>query len=277
MKNIWILLTKYNDVFLFILFFGIAVWLVINNNDFQRASTLNSSNALIGKIYAESSRLTDYMKLDEANQELLAENAALRISLDKVLRRDTSTLQTVLDSLGNPRYAYISARVTNNSLRQKNNYITIDKGSADGIRKGMGVISPSGIVGIVLNVSPHFATIQSLLHNDSRISAALQESQAFGSLIWGDNYDSKKAILRDIPNHVEVRRGEAVVTSGYSLFPPGIQIGEVIATTEVGGESFKDISIALSTDFYNLQYVYVVVDNFVAEQQELEANTQPND
>ncbi len=277
MKNIWILLTKYNDVFLFILFFGIAVWLVINNNDFQRASTLNSSNALIGKIYAESSRLTDYMKLDEANQELLAENAALRISLDKVLRRDTSTLQTVLDSLGNPRYAYISARVTNNSLRQKNNYITIDKGSADGIRKGMGVISPSGIVGIVLNVSPHFATIQSLLHSDSRISAALQESQAFGSLIWGDNYDSKKAILRDIPNHVEVRRGEAVVTSGYSLFPPGIQIGEVIATTEVGGESFKDISITLSTDFYNLQYVYVVVDNFVAEQQELEANTQPND
>ncbi len=277
MKNIWILLTKYNDVFLFILFFGIAVWLVINNNDFQRASTLNSSNALIGKIYAESSRLTDYMKLDEANQELLAENAALRISLDKVLRRDTSTLQTVMDSLGNPRYAYISARVTNNSLRQKNNYITIDKGSADGIRKGMGVISPSGIVGIVLNVSQHFATIQSLLHSDSRISAALQESQAFGSLIWGDNYDSKKAILRDIPNHVEVRRGEAVVTSGYSLFPPGIQIGEVIATTEVGGESFKDISITLSTDFYNLQYVYVVVDNFVAEQQELEANTQPND
>lgn len=277
MKNIWILLTKYNDVFLFILFFGIAFWLVVTNNDFQRTSALNSSNAFIGKIYAESSRLTNYMRLDEANQELLAENSALRIALDRELRRDTATLQTVYDTLGTPRYAYIAARVTNNSIRQKNNYITIDKGSLDGIKKGMGVICPTGIVGIVLNVSPHFATIQSLLHSDTRISAALSESQAFGSLVWGDNYNSRKAVLRDIPNHVQVQQGETVVTSGYSLFPAGIQVGEVIGSAEVGGESFRDISIALSTDFHNLQYVYIVVDQFVEEQETLESNKQSND
>lgn len=275
MKNIWILLTKYNDVFLFILFFGISFALVVTNNDFQRSSTLNSSNAIIGKIYQESSRITNYMKLDEANQELLAENSALRLSMDRLLRRDTSTLQTILDSLGEPQYSYIAAKVTNNSIRQKNNYITIDKGAEHGIEKGMAVISPSGIVGLVLNVSPHYATIQSLLHSDTRISASLQESLAFGSLIWGDNFNSKKAILRDIPNHVEVRKGERVVTSGYSLFPPGIAIGEVIESMEVGGESFKDISVALSTDFHNLQYVYVVVNNFISEKQALEAITEP--
>lgn len=277
MKNIWILLTKYNEVFLFILFFGISFALVITNNDFQRASTLNSSNAIIGKIYKETSRITNYMKLDEANQELLAENAALRISLDRLISQDTSQLQTILDTLGSPQYSYISAKVTNNSIRQKNNYITIAKGSDHGVEKGMAVISPTGIVGIVLNVSPQYATIQSLLHSDTRVSASLQESKAFGSLIWGDNFDSKKAVLRDIPNHVEVRKGETVITSGYSLFPPGIQIGEVIETTEVGGESFKDISVALTTDFHNLQYVYVVVHNFLAEKQALEAITETND
>lgn len=277
MKNIWILLTKYNEIFLFILFFGISFALIVTNNDFQRSSTLNSSNAIIGKIYQETSRISNYMKLDEANQELLAENSALRLSLDQLVRRDTTTLQTILDSLGEPQYSYIAAKVTNNSIRQKNNYITIDKGTAQGVEKGMAVISPTGIVGIVLNVSPHYATIQSLLHSDSRISASLQESQAFGSLIWGGNYDSKKAILRDIPNHVVVKKGERVATSGYSLFPPGIPIGEVIESIEVGGESFKDISIALSTDFHNLQYVYVVVNNFIAEKQALEALTEPND
>src|SRR5690554_1208399 len=277
MKNIWKLLTKYNEVFLFILFFGLSFALVITNNDFQRSSTFNSSNAIIGKIYKETSRITNYMKLDEANQELLAENAALRISLDRLISQDTSYLQTVLDTLGSPQYSYISAKVTNNSIRQKNNYITIAKGSDHGIEKGMAVISPTGIVGIVLNVSPQYATIQSLLHSDTRVSASLQESKAFGSLIWGDNFDSKKAVLRDIPNHVEVRKGETVITSGYSLFPPGIQIGEVIETTEVGGESFKDISVALTTDFHNLQYVYVVVHNFLAEKQALEAITENND
>jgi len=277
MKNIWILLTKYNEVFLFILFFGLSFALVITNNDFQRSSTFNSSNAIIGKIYKETSRITNYMKLDEANQELLAENSALRISLDRLVSQDTSYLQTVLDTLGSPQYSYISAKVTNNSIRQKNNYITIAKGSDHGIEKGMAVISPTGIVGIVLNVSPQYATIQSLLHSDTRVSASLQESKAFGSLIWGDNFDSKKAVLRDIPNHVEVRKGETVITSGYSLFPPGIQIGEVIETTEVGGESFKDISVALTTDFHNLQYVYVVVHNFLAEKQALEAITENND
>ncbi len=277
MKNIWLLLSKYNAIFLFIVFFGISFALLVTNNDFHRASSLNSSNAFFGKIYKEVSRVTTYMKLDEANQELLAENAALRIQLDQLVNRDTTSEEVILDSLGVPLYAYITAKVTNNSIRQKNNYITIDKGALHGIRKGMGVICPTGIVGIVLNVSDHYATIQSLLHSDTRISAALYDSQAFGSLMWGTEFDPKKAILRDIPNHVEVKKGERVVTSGYSLFPPDIPIGEVIETNEFGGDSFKDISITLSTDFHNLKYVYVVIDNFAAEKQQVEEPENTND
>src|SRR5690606_22823543 len=123
----------------------------------------------------------------------------------------------------------------------------------------------------------HFATIQSLLHSDTRISAALSESKTFGSLIWGDNYDSKKALLRDIPNHVEVRKGEPVVTSGYSLFPPGVRVGTVLETATSSGDSFHDISIELSTDFHNLQYVYIVIDHFNDEKETLESTVIQND
>lgn len=277
MKNIWILLTKYNDIFLFILFFGVSLILVITQNDFQRTSALNSSHSVVGRLYERVSTVTNYLQLDEANEALLEENRRLRESLDQLLAVDTSTLQVVVDSLDRARYTYLQAKVINNSIRQTNNYITISKGSLAGIRKGMGVIGPQGIVGIVLNVSPHFATIQSLLHRDSRISAELENSHAFGSLVWGDHYDSRLASLRDIPNHVEVKKGEKVFTSGYSLFPAGIAIGEVSEVGAGNGESFLDITVALSTEFHNLQHVYVVMDHYDVEKQELEANPGTDD
>lgn len=273
MKNIWVLLTKYNALFLFLLFFGISFLFVVTNNDFQRASTWNSSHALIGSVYDQTSRWTNYLKLADANQELLNENARLRRQLYLLESRDTSRLQTVTDTAGIPQYTYLSARVINNSIRQKNNYITIDKGSRQGIEKGMGVIGPNGVVGIVLNVSPNFATIQSILHGDSRISAALVTSHAFGSLVWGGHYDPKKALLKDIPNHIEVNAGEKVVTSGYSLFPPGIRVGTVLESAVASGESFLELTIELSTDFHNLQYVYVVMANFTEELDKLQSET----
>src|SRR5690606_28951757 len=108
----------------------------------------------------------------------------------------------ITDTLLQPQYSYIEARVINNSVNRKNNYLTVNRGHRHGIKKGMGVISSRGIVGIVLNVSDNFSTIQSLLHSDTRISASLAKSQAFGSLVWGVNaYNPKKALLRDIPNH----------------------------------------------------------------------------
>lgn len=271
MKNIWILLTKFNAFFLFLVFFGFAFALVVTNNDFQRASTLNSSHSVVGAIYGQFSRFTDYLKLDHANQELLFENSRLRRQLFLLQSKDTASVQTVVDTAGMPLYTFLSAKVINNSIHQKNNYITINKGSKSGIAKGMGVIGPNGVVGIVLNVSPNFATVQSLLHGDSRISAALESSNAFGSLIWGDQYHPKRAVLRDIPNHVVVEKGEQVVTSGYSLFPAGIKIGKVIEMSDSSGQSFLDIDVELSTDFHKLQYVYVVMDNFSAELDELES------
>jgi rod shape-determining protein MreC len=265
MKNIWLLLTKYNDFFLFVLFFCFSFYLVVSNNGFQRSSTFNSSNALVGGAYAQVNYWKNYLKLDEANLQLVAENAELRQQLQALTSRDTTTSTEVVDSVYEVRYKYITAQVANNSIHQKNNYLTINKGSLHGIEKGMGVISPTGVVGIVLQVSPHFSTVQSVLHSDTRISASLVESNAFGSLMWGTSLNPKHAVLKDIPNHVLVQPGEAIVTSGYSLFPPGIPLGKVIKTDNEGGESFFNIWVELTTDFHNLQHVYVVQDLYDLE------------
>lgn len=276
MKNLWILINKYNAFFLFIGFFGFACYLVVQNNTFQRASTINSSNRIVGGTYAKINAWKSYLHLDEENTQLAAENAALRKQLQYYATPDTITQGLINDSIHDVQYHYVVAKVTNNSIHQKNNYITLDKGLKHGVQKGMGVISANGIVGIVLNVSEHFATVQSLLHSESRISAALEDSQSFGSLVWGDNYDFRIATLKDIPNHVKVREGELVYTSGFSLFPPGILVGEVIETGISGGDSFLDIKIELSTNFHNLQQVYVVQDLFAEEKADLEALSENN-
>jgi rod shape-determining protein MreC len=278
MRNLWIFINRYSTFFLFILFFGVSVILVVRNNTFQRANTLNSSSLIIGSIYERVDYFKGYLYLNETNLALARENAALRALLKGSTYDDNVITNIARDSTQQPEYSYIPARIINNSVNQKNNYITVNRGSRHGIKKGMGVISSKGIVGIILNVSENFSTIQSLLHSDTKISASLAKSQAFGSLVWGtQSYDPQKALLRDIPNHVKVEDKEQVITSGFSLFPPGIVIGTVLETGLSSGSSFLDISVLLNNDFSTLRYVYIVVDSYAAEKETLEIQNLEND
>ncbi len=273
MRNLWVFILKYNNFFLFILFFSTCFLLVIRNNSYQRASSFNSSNRVIGSVYQYMDHFEQYLHLTENNQLLSEENARLRDRLLDSRYKSLVEVDSVLDSSGITQYAYLVAKVINNSTHQKNNYLTINRGSNQGVEKGMGVIASNGIVGIVLNVSPHFATVQSLLHADTRISATLFDSGNFGSLVWsGDIYNPSIAQLNDIPNHVKVKAGEEIMTSGYSLFPPNISIGKVLSS-ELSGDSFLDIKVNLNTDFNSLQYVYVITNTLSKEQEELELKT----
>ena len=270
MRNLWIIISKYNAFFLLIIFLVLSLVLLVNNNSYQRASAWNSSNRLIGGSFERVNAIKNYLSLGRTNDSLAFENARLRNDLKSSIFSDSIKQQTVTDTLTQQQYTYIVSKVVNNSIHQSNNYITINRGFKHGIKKGMGVMSAKGIVGIVLNVSNHFSTIQSILHSDTRISASVNGN--IGSLVWGEgNYDPRLAILKDIPNHVIVKKGNRVVTSGYSLFPSGIEIGRVTRTGLKGGDSFLNIEIWLSTDFSNLQYVYVINNLFSLEQESLEA------
>lgn len=275
MRNLWLLISKYNAFFLFIIFFIVSVALIIRNNSFQRAGVLNSSNQIIGQAYERMNQFQAYLRLAKVNDSLAAENARLRGLLKNAFFDDSVQQKTVKDTGARQQYTFIVARVINNSVHQKDNYLTINRGMRHGINRGMGVISSSGIVGIVKDVSSNFATITSLLNSDTKISASIAENQAFGSLVWGEgNHNPQIALLQDIPNHIIVKRGQHVVTSGYStLFPAGLPIGRVIGTKAKGGDSFPEIEVMLHTDFSTLQYVYVIRNVFAAEKENLETGS----
>jgi len=270
MRNLWLFIGKYNAFFLFLIFFTISLILLINNNSYQRASVWNSSNQIVGTAYERINEFSSYLILRTTNDSLAAENARLKNLLKSSFYDDSLQQVTVKDSLLKQQYTYTVARVINNSVHQKNNYLTINRGSKHGIKKGMGVTSATGVIGIVLNTSENFSTVRSLLHTETKISASVEGN--IGSLVWGDgNYDSRYALLKDIQSHLNIRKGARVLTSEFSLFPQGTNIGYVTESDSKDGNSALNIKIKLDTDFAKLQYVYVVINMLSEEQLNLEA------
>ncbi|MES2829632.1 MAG: rod shape-determining protein MreC [Bacteroidota bacterium] len=275
MRNLWIFLNRYNAFFFFIIFFTIGIVLTIKNNSYQRSVTVNSTNKVVGDVYTNLNVLKRYLNLSVVNDSLAIENAKLKTQILALQNIDTAKDVTVKDTSGLPQYTYLSARVIKNSITSRNNIITINKGSLDGIETGMPVISPvKGVVGYIRDVSAHLATIESLLHQKSIVSVSIKKNNAVGSLLWGEgNFDYRKAYIKDIPNHFKLSLGDTVVTSNFSLFPVGIPVGRVSNTGISRGENFKLIEVLLLNDFSTLQYVYVIKDKFAKEQKALEAKT----
>lgn len=270
MRNLWIFFLRYYAFFLFLLLEVIAFTLIINNNQYQRSSVLNSANQLSGSLYTTVSNAQAYLDLGKANDSLAAENAILKNLLRAEYYSNKVEKETRTDSSSFRRYTYVRAKVVNNTTNKRNNYLTLDRGRLHGIRKNMGVISKDGIVGIVKDVSDHFCTVISFLHKDSKISAKLNSSGDFGSLVW-DGLDPRVANLKDIPTHVVVKENDSVMTTGFSsIFPEHIMIGRVKKVEHKSGDNFFDIEVELSTDFSTLRYVYIVSDFLSIEKNKLE-------
>jgi len=271
MRNLLIFITKYNAFFLFIIFEVISLIVYVKYNSFQKASFINSANGVTGGLYAKVDEFNSYLTLKDDNDNLARENARLRNQLKSSFYIDTATKHKVADTNYKQQYEYIVARVINNSVNRSYNYLTINRGSQQGIAKGMGVISNLGIVGKVMFVSAHYAVVQSLLHKDSKFSAMLADTKEIGNVEWGDDLNPHKGVLKDVSNNAVPKLGEAVVTSGYSLFPQGIPIGKISNLHTKAGGYALNMEVTLAVDFSKLQYVNVVENKFGQEQEGVEA------
>ncbi|RAJ28559.1 rod shape-determining protein MreC [Pedobacter cryoconitis] len=278
MRNLWIFINRYNAFFLFVIFFTIGIILTVQNNAYQRSVTLNSTNEVVGHAYERLNVFKKYMNLGTVNDSLAFENARLHTALLALKNIDSAKNTLVKDTATHVQYTYLAARVIKNSITLRNNVITINKGALDGIESGMAVISAGkGVVGIIRDVSPHLATIESLLNKDAKISVSIKSTKALGSLVWGDrNSDYRTAFIKDVPNHFKVKLKDTVITSGFGSFPPGIQVGTISNRGISTGDNFLTIQINLFNDFSTLQYVYVIKNKLAEEQKELESKL-PNE
>jgi rod shape-determining protein MreC len=272
MRNLLIFISKYNAFFLFIIFEIGALVIYIKYNSFQKASFINSTNQVTGSLYTQYDQLRSYIFLREVNDSLSRENARLRNQLKSSFYIDSVTKHKVVDTVFKQQYEYIDAAVINNSINRRNNYLTINKGSRAGIVKGMGVICAQGVVGKVIVVGQYMSVVQSLLHKETIISAALAGSKDLGSFIWSDNLDPHVGLLYDVSNNATPKVGELVVTSDLSLFPAGVPIGKISNLhSKTAKGSFLNMDVVIAVDFSKLQYVYVINNKLAQEQLGLEA------
>ncbi|HYD23071.1 MAG TPA: rod shape-determining protein MreC, partial [Flavipsychrobacter sp.] len=172
-------------------------------------------------------------------------------------------------------YQYRTARVINNSVGAVNNYITLNRGEKDGVRKNMSVISANGAVGRIVNTSAHFSTAISVLSKKQQVSAKLKDG-TIGYVSW-DGKDPSRLQMRDVPNQIKVRKGDTVYTTEYSFFPANVPIGKVYKTTLIKSKNLQVLYLRPTANFRNLQYVYVVENKMANERIRLEEAAKEDD
>ncbi|BEH00334.1 rod shape-determining protein MreC [Bacteroides sedimenti] len=271
MRNLLNFLIKYNYWFLFVMLEVASFILLFRFNNYQGSTFFTSTNAAAGKIYELRSSVTSYFYLKSANEELLDRNMMLEqqiAGLKKELRERGEDSLKVDSMFSTPLKGInlLKADVIDNSLTKAENFVTLDKGSSDGIRRDMGVIDRNGVVGVVCMTSPHYSLVIPLISSKSNVNCKLLRSGYFGPLKW-EGGDSRYAFLNDLPRHAKFSLGDTVVTSGYSeIFPQGIMVGTVdhIGNSK-DGLSYQ-LKIRLATDFGKLSNVRVIPVKFNKEQ-----------
>ena len=268
MQQIINFLIRNKNNILFLLLLTFSLFLTIQSHSYQKSKFISSANFLSGGIYSWSNNIDTYFHLDEYNQRLLEENRQLRTRLTSI--EDTLSKANQEDTLFNSIYSFRTAEVINNNYTKLDNYLTLRGGENKGLETDMGVVSSRGIVGIVENVSPRFATVISVLNSNSQINAQLKKSNHFGSLVW-DGADPNIVQLTDVPGQAPVAEGDTIVTGGNSLiFPQGIPIGAIEDFNLGREESYYNINVRLFNDMTNIGHVYIIENTERDEIEELE-------
>lgn len=270
MRNLLDFFIKYSKWFIFIIYVIISCMLLFNNNPYQHYIYLTSANKVSSLVFKTSGMVTSYFHLHDINDDLQRRNASLEsevIWLRKELARRQENV--IADSIARDsslmQFDFILAHVISNSVSRANNYITIEKGKLDSVKPEMGVVDQNGVVGIVNIVGDHSARVISLLNPKMRLSCKVKGREYFGSLVW-DGKSPHEALLEEMPRHEKFKKGDTIVTSGYSaVFPEGIPVGTIISHEKEHDDNFYALRIKLFTDFTTLSTVRVIRNNMKDE------------
>jgi len=276
MRNIIAFIRQFFNFFLFLVLLGTSLGILINYNQTYQAVFSNIANETTGRVGAQYNKVEYYYKLKKTNEALAAENAELRGLLKQSFESpDTSAVikidSLLKDTLGRVRrFRFLPAKVVNNDVSNQNNYITLYRGSKQGVHADMGVIGAQGIIGKVISVSDNYALVMSLLNRNSKVSAMMKKGFYTGLADW-DGKDPRYITLHNIPKSAKVKVGDSVLTSNYSgSYPPGIMVGTVTEIQGDPGSGFYELKVKTATDFFSIEYAYLVDNMMLIEQKDLE-------
>ena len=235
---------------LFLLLFCLSLQFIVKNHDYQQSSFIAFNNDLSSSFFKVRHKFTSYIKRQKHNEQLVAENQFL---LSQLITKNNQIF--LLDSIP---FDVIPAQVIRNSIQLKHDYITLNKGEKDGVKKEMGVITATGVVGIVNIRNAQTSGVISLLNKSLRVNAKIKKSNHFGSLYWNGE-SPNTMVLSDVPLAAKVAIGDTIVTGGMSaIFPAEIPLGVISATEVPINDNYYNLRVSLFQDMTNISQVYLV-------------------
>jgi rod shape-determining protein MreC len=259
MRNLIDFLIRYSNFLIFTILEVVAFILICVTHDYQHSTVWSSANRIVAGSNQIKTSISDYLCLRKDNMDLAVENAQLRDYITKLqneiestVERDSQYVYSHLD------WEYIPAKVIDISTNKQHNYLTLNKGSRDGIEKDMGVISADGVVGIVSATSEKYSLVVPLIHTKISISSRIKRNGQIGGTMWKGR-DYTKLELTHIARHITVEEGDSVVTSGLtSVFPEGLLIGTIQHTELNPSADYHSATIEIGVDYRALKYVQVL-------------------
>ena len=279
MRNVFLFIRRHFNFLFFLVLQIIALSFLFRYNKFHEAAFMNVSTEITGRINEKYNGIEYYFQLKKTNEALVKENLRLHQQLLENYEAPDSTRRLIRDTIkldsGRSvlKYNIMEAKVVNSTTASQTNYLTIHRGFAQQVRTNMGVIGPQGIVGTVVNVSENFATVMSVLHRQYKAVVRLKNGGERGTIEW-DGLTPLFISLKDIPKSAKVAKGDTVLTSQISSkFPANIMVGTIFEIVPDPTSNFYSLKVRPSTNFFNIEYVYVIDNMQYDEQKRIEDST----
>ena len=256
-----------------------ALSFLFRYNNYHEAAFMNVAGEFTGSINQRYSKVEYYFRLKNINEQLEAENLHLNQLLRQNYERPDGNEKAVMDTVQSDslreirKYTWLGAKVVGSTVNTQLNFITIHRGSLQDVRPNMGVMSPQGIVGTVVNVSDNYASVMTLLHRQYKVVVKLKNGGERGTVEW-DGISPMFVTLKDIPKSAKLQKGDSVVTSPTSsLFPGNLMVGTIAEIVDDKSSNFYTLKVKPATNFFNVEYVYVIANAQFVEQKRLEDST----
>lgn len=213
---------------------------------------------------------------DERNEETAIMQLQVKVNQ---LQKENKELKQLLNYKKEHPMDTITARVVYRSPDRWNNRVVINRGSADGVKAKMPIVTSRGLLGRVVNVTKHMSEIQLLTdsYGGPGVAAVIQNgTEETLGIIEGYDTEKKCLILNKVPVTAQPKKGQLVVTSQLSdIYPGGILIGTVAESKLSDGQVEQVVFVKPSASFERLDFVMVVKDPEKLQLNKLSEQKQP--
>ena len=270
MRRLIQFLTKFRDFLIFLALQFLVLSIFFNTRNYHKAKMVNTSSAVVGWFMEKQHNITKHFDLEDQNAVLLNEVAELLNNQPESFYQLQGETYKVNHELVKRQYTYLPATVVQSTDNKRDNYLTLNKGAAQGIEEGMGVINDFGVAGVVLSVSEHYSLVKTILSENIRLGVKSSKNNEYWFMNWRGE-DNTIARIDNVKRDLDVELGDSVVTrGGMGQFPEGILVGTVDEIIEEDGNPQVSLNVKLAVNFSNIYHVYIIKNAFKEEQQELE-------